>query len=529
MSFPVRILVLLVAAIGFLFDTYELLMFPVIGADAVAELLKVAPDSDAVRLWIGRMLWIAALCGGVFGLLGGYFIDRFGRKTVMVASILIYSVSPVFAAFSTELWMLILFRCTTFIGVCVEMVAAVTWLAELFETKRSRELAIGWSLAAASLGGILVTAVYQYLVIYVKSPDAAIPNIPFPLSVDVKNLAWRYTLLTGLVPGLLILLLLPFVPESKVWRDRKAAGLLKRPRFAELFAPDLLRTTLVTTALSACAYAAAFGALQLTPSQMVPGLPVVSASFKEGRAAIEKADQALKIANENFKTAFDAFSNAGIPAPVPGAPKQEITPKMAEIQAEKNTAEATKGRALKVLSDARKAFAPVAQEVKEYRGNIQLWQELGGLLGRILLAVFLIFLPSRTLLRLFLVPGIVLMPVTYLYFYQQPYVFFAVAIFFCGLFTVAQFSFLSEFLPKVFPVHLRGTGGGFASNVGGRMLGTMAALVNTELLSPRFTGDNPMKVATAAAIIGGTVFLIAFGLSFLLPVPKPEESKPSSD
>ena len=88
---------------------------------------------------------------------------------------------------------------------------------------------------------------------------------------------------------------------------------------------------------------------------------------------------------------------------------------------------------------------------------------------------------------------------------------------------------MSEFLPKVFPVHLRGTGGGFASNVGGRMLGTMAALVNTELLSPRFTGDNPMKVATAAAIIGGTVFLIAFGLSFLLPEPKPEESKPSSD
>ena len=129
----IRWLVLTVAAIGFLFDTYELLMFPVIGAQALAELLKVPPDSDAVRLWAGRMLWIAALCGGVFGLLGGCLIDRLGRKTVMVGSILLYSFSPVAAAYSTELWQLVLFRCTTFIGVCVELVAAVTWLAELFD------------------------------------------------------------------------------------------------------------------------------------------------------------------------------------------------------------------------------------------------------------------------------------------------------------------------------------------------------------------------------------------------------------
>jgi len=51
-----KVLVLAVAAIGFLFDTYELLMFPVIGADALAELMKVPADSDAVRLWSGRML-----------------------------------------------------------------------------------------------------------------------------------------------------------------------------------------------------------------------------------------------------------------------------------------------------------------------------------------------------------------------------------------------------------------------------------------------------------------------------------------
>jgi hypothetical protein len=108
-----------------------------------------------------------------------------------------------------------------------------------------------------------------------------------------------------------------------------------------------------------------------------------------------------------------------------------------------------------------------------------------------------------------------------------PYVLFAASIFFCGLLTVAQFSFLSEFLPKVFPLHLRGTGGSFATNVGGRMVGTMAATLNTEVLSTFFGGEEPMKVASAAAVIGGAVYLIAFITSFWLPDPKMEE--PSAD
>ncbi len=207
-----RILVLTVAAIGFLFDTYELLMFPVIGSDAIAELqyhkgsARLSPEEAlGVREWSGRMLWIAALAGGVFGLLGGLLIDRLGRKTIMIASILAYSISPVAAAFSTELWQLVLFRCTTFIGVCVEMVAAVTWLAELFEDKRTREMVIGWTLATASLGGILVTEAYNLIVEAAKTPGTLI-SLPFPEGHLPENVAWRFTLLTGLIPGAAILL-----------------------------------------------------------------------------------------------------------------------------------------------------------------------------------------------------------------------------------------------------------------------------------------------------------------------------------
>src|SRR5271170_7646359 len=218
-----RVLVLTIAAIGFLFDTYELLMFPVIGSDAVGELIKVHPDGESpgwlaelgfssdpelkrgvaptsipVRAWGGRMLWIAALSGGIFGLLGGLLIDRLGRKTIMIASILAYSFSPVAAAFSTDLWHLVLFRCTTFIGVCVEMVAAVTWLAELFAYKRTREIVIGATLASASLGGILVTAAFRTIRSAVENDQ--LPTNWFPEGHNAGNVAWRFTLLTGLIP-----------------------------------------------------------------------------------------------------------------------------------------------------------------------------------------------------------------------------------------------------------------------------------------------------------------------------------------
>ena len=95
-------LVCIIAAIGFLFDTYELLMTPLVGVPAIAELLQVPANNPLVTKWMGNMLWLSALCGGVFGLLGGWLIDRFGRKRIMAASIFVYSLSPVAAVPESE-------------------------------------------------------------------------------------------------------------------------------------------------------------------------------------------------------------------------------------------------------------------------------------------------------------------------------------------------------------------------------------------------------------------------------------------
>src|SRR5262245_44794690 len=268
-------LILVVAAIGFLFDTYELLLLPLIAAPAIAEILQVPPNNPLVTDWVGRLLWIAALSGGVFGLIGGWLTDRLGRKKVLALSIALYSLSPVAAAFSTTLGWFVFFRCATFVGVCIEFVAAITWLAELFPDRGRKEKVLGWTQAFASVGGLLVTVTHKWILAHAATLPALPLIEPFNPHAD-----WRYTLITGLLPAIPIALLLPFVPESKVWQEKRKAGTLRRPSFAELFSPELRRTTLVTAALSACAYGVAFGALQLTPTRIVPGISDLSEQQK---------------------------------------------------------------------------------------------------------------------------------------------------------------------------------------------------------------------------------------------------------
>ena len=92
-------------------------------------------------------------------------------------------------------------------------------------------------------------------------------------------------------------------------------------------------------------------------------------------------------------------------------------------------------------------------------------------------------------------------------------------IFVVALCTVSQFSFWGNYMPKVFPTYLRGTGESFAANVGGRMIGTAAALLTTSLAGS-MPGVSPgVQMGYAAAIVGLLVYAIGFLASFFLPEP----------
>ena len=257
-------LICIIASIGFAFDIYELLMLPLIVRPAIEQLGGFKFGSPEFGHWRDLLFYVPAFAGGIFGLLGGYLTDRLGRRRVLVWSILLYAVSAAGAAFATSLPMLLLLRCTTFIGVCVEFVAAVAWLAELFTDPRRRESVLGYTQAFSSLGGFLVSVVYGLISTYAHALPA-IHGVHEP---------WRYTLISGLIPALPLIIIRPFLPESPAWAEKKAAGTLKRPSIAQIFSPELRRTTIITTLMFACSYGAAFGAIQQMP-QIVPGLPEV--------------------------------------------------------------------------------------------------------------------------------------------------------------------------------------------------------------------------------------------------------------
>src|SRR5688500_4820959 len=222
-------------------------------------------------MWVGRLFYVPAFAGGVFGLLGGYLTDLFGRRRVLTYSILLYAFGAFFSGFVTSMGWLLFFRCLVFIGVCVEFVAAVAWLAEIFNEPKRREKVLGYTQAFSSVGGLLVATANGLAVAY----GAHLPALDsFAIgggAVADPHAPWRYTLMSGVIPAIPLILIRPFLPESPTWQRKRMEGTLKRPSIAALFAPDLRRTTIVTTLMFAMSYGAAFGAIQQIP-QIVPGL-----------------------------------------------------------------------------------------------------------------------------------------------------------------------------------------------------------------------------------------------------------------
>lgn len=423
-------LICVIAAIGFAFDTYELLMLPLIVGPALGELVHAAPGSPPFNDWVGTLFFLPAVFGGIFGLLGGYLTDRFGRRRILTWSIMLYALSALASGYATGIHWLLFFRCTTFVGVCVEFVAATAWLAELFEDPKLRERVLGYTQAFGSIGGIMVTGVYYLVVKYAG-------HLP---AIHGSHVAWRYTLMSGVIPALPLIFIRPFLPESPIWQQKKQAGTLKRPSVAELFAPQFRTTTIVTTIMFACSFGAAFGAIQHMP-RIVPGIEEV------------------------------------------------------------------------------RTLARPAQQVAV--ATVQSFQEFGGLLGRIVLAILAVrIVGRRRLLWVFQVPGLVVVPIVFLFAADHTLSWAKWGIFLAGFFTVSQFSFWGNYLPRVYPTYLRGTGESFAANVGGRMIGTFAAWVTPRLASSMPGGAPARQLAYAAAIVALLVYLGGFITSFKLPEPK---------
>src|SRR5690349_19791922 len=123
-----RWLILAVAATGFLFDTYELLIQGIVVRPALIE-FNFQPGTRDFNAWVGWLLFLPSFAGGVAGLAGGWLTDRFGRRPVLVWSLLIYGAATAGAACATSAAGVLAWRCVTLVGVSTEWIAATALVA----------------------------------------------------------------------------------------------------------------------------------------------------------------------------------------------------------------------------------------------------------------------------------------------------------------------------------------------------------------------------------------------------------------
>jgi len=416
---PVQWLVCGVAALGFAFDLYEMLVLPVVLRPALISLGSLEPGTREFNLWVGLLFYVPAVVGSALGLLGGWLTDLLGRRRVLVWSILLYALSALAASHATTLTQLLVWRCAAVAGVSVEYVAAIAWLAELFRDPKQRQTVLGYTQSAAGLGGLMATSAYYLAVTYAERLPA----------IHGGHDAWRYALLFGLAPAIPLIVVRPFLPESPAWKAVRSEARVKRPSVALLFRPALRRTTVVTTVLFACTYGIASGVFLQTP-RMVPGLP--------------------------------------------------------ELQ------------------------GLAARQVEQTVGGVQFVGELGVIAGRVLSAFLLVRIASqRRLARLFLVPGSVVFAFVYFIAATHSLSLLTAGIFVAALLINGPVTLLWNYVPRVYPTHLRGTGEGFSHNVGSRILGTLAVVATTQLANVMPGPGAPARLAHAAATVAVVLYAIA--------------------
>jgi predicted MFS family arabinose efflux permease len=422
-------LILVTAGIGFAFDIYEIVVQAIVLRPVLVELGGFVPGSREFNHWAGLMLFAPVVLGGLASLAGGYLTDRLGRQRVLVWSIVLYGTAAFFSGLASSLGELIVWRCITVAGACVEFVAAIAWLTELFPDAKRRESALGWAQACATLGNFLMAGAYYAAVTW----GDRLPE------VYGAHSAWRYMFFFGALPAIPLIILRPFLPESPVWQAKRAAGTLRRPSFGELFAPRFKRVTLLTTALVACGYSIAFGLLQHIP-RLVPSLPQVA----------------------------------------------ELSP----------------------------------MQQQQWVSWVHLQQDIGAIIGRILLALLVTRLTVRgPIYRWAMAAAVVAVPLLLLGPGNHDAALFGIGTALISLLMGLQHSFWGNYLPRLYPVHLRGTGESFAVGVGGRVIAPFTALATTQLANLMPGGTPASRLALSMTLATGIAVLCGFLLSWRMTEP----------
>jgi len=227
---PVHRRILAFTFIGWIFDFYDLLLLSfLVASTPLTKDLTLSPYDVSVLLGTALAFTAAG------GLAGGALADRFGRKPLLMATILVYCVGTVCSGLSIGMWTMLASRAITGLGVGGE-----------------------WAVAHALVGETVPPHVRGRYGSYLQS-GAAFARF---LATIVGNFAapvigWRAAFILSAVPALMVVLIRRQMPESDVWQANRRARLARsdgereRPRvLARMLGPALRKTTAIATTMT---------------------------------------------------------------------------------------------------------------------------------------------------------------------------------------------------------------------------------------------------------------------------------------
>jgi MFS family permease len=225
--------VLIVCALGWLFDCLDQQLFNIARVPAMRDLLPPLPDGSVNQAMVNKYSGYAtsiflmgwATGGLTFGVLG----DRIGRARTMLWTILIYSLCTGLSALSTGFWDFAFYRFITGLGVGGEFAVGVSLVAEVMPD-RARPYAIGLLQALSAVGN--VSAALIGIGVGHLEESGRVPG----------GSAWRAMFVIGALPALLALVVRSKLKEPERWKAAAAShGAAQLGSYRELFGNPLWR------------------------------------------------------------------------------------------------------------------------------------------------------------------------------------------------------------------------------------------------------------------------------------------------
>ncbi len=225
-----RWMALVAALLGWMFDGFEIGMFPLVGRPALAELLGGSASAGIEKAadvtgWFGVIMAVFLIGAATGGVLFGWLGDRIGRVRAMSLSILTYALFTGACGFATQAWHIAVLRFIASLGMGGEWSLGVALVNEVWPA-RSRVWIAGLIGAASNVGIGLVPVVSIALVSMTASVRSGLATVLPELWVEslLANQAWRFLMIAGALPALLVFFIRAFVPESERWQKEHASG-----------------------------------------------------------------------------------------------------------------------------------------------------------------------------------------------------------------------------------------------------------------------------------------------------------------